>query len=126
VRGRLVHAQEDGVVVAAQPDLELGLPGVPGALDRLDQRGVVDRDDLVEAGDRCGDHTEPAARGHAELVGELHGQVDADRRHRVMGAEVVVGERRVEDDRARSRALHGFGRYRDGVLTTSRVLWWPA
>ena len=112
VGGGLVHAEEDRVVVAAQPDLELGVAGAAGPLDRLDQGRVVDGGDLLEGGHRRGHDAEPRA-GDAELVRELHRERDPDRRHRVVGAEVVVGERRVEDDRARPGALHA----RDAILS---------
>ena len=59
VRRGLVHAEEDRVVVAAEADLELGGAGVAGALDRLDQGGVVDGGDLVEAGQRGRDDAQP-------------------------------------------------------------------
>jgi hypothetical protein len=105
VGGRLVHAEEDGVVVAAEADLELGQAGVTGPLHRFDEGGVMDGRDLVERRLGRRDHPEPAA-GHLELMGQLHGELDPDRGHRVVRTEVVVGERRVEDHGARPGALH--------------------
>jgi hypothetical protein len=125
VRRGLVHTEEDRVVVAAEPDLELGRTGAAGALDRLDQRRVVHRGDLLDVRHRGRNHPQPLA-GDPELLGQPHGEVDPDRRHRVVRAEVVLGERRVEDDRARARALHGLGRYPAVVLSNRRVQWWPA
>jgi len=103
--GGLVHAEEDRVVLAAEARARLGVAGAAGALDRLDQHRVVDGGDVVERRQRCGHDAQPRP-GDAELGGQLHGQVHPDRRHGVLRPEVVVGERGVEDHRARPGALH--------------------
>ena len=108
VRGGLVHAEEDRVVVGAQPDRSsrAGRCGRRAATASI-SAGVVDGGDLVERGACGAGTTRSRAAGDAELGGQPHRQVDPDRAIGCVRPEVVLGQRRVEDHRRRPGALHG-------------------
>ncbi len=92
VRGRAMHVDEHRVVVGREAVVvDLDRVGVLArAGDRVDQPLVVDRRDLPVVGERRRHHLQPVE--HAEVAGQPHGQVDADRGHRVRGTEVVRRE----------------------------------
>ena len=133
VRGGVVHAEEDRVVVGAQAvrGVVRRCGSLAGPLTASISAGsctVAIRSSLaIGAGT-----TRSRSPDDAELVGEPHRQVDPQRRHRVVGPKsysvrlgsktTVAGPEHWTDD----WACDGRYRYAGAVLTTVPLQWWPA
>ncbi len=92
-RRSLVHPAEDRVVLVAQTVVEVELTGRRAPSDRRDVlRGVREREHLV-AGRLGRDQPDLGQVEQAQLPGEGEGGLQAQRRHRVLRAEVVTQHR---------------------------------
>ena len=136
VRAGVVDVREDRVVLGAEAVSQVGLAAPAGPDDRLDVALVVDGEQLLRSAHRRLDDLQMVE--HAELAGQAHRQIHADRRHRMRRAEVVVGQAVIEDDRrvplaggrlcGRRHRPHGIRDLCDTgeVFSIRSTQWWPA
>src|SRR5690606_39368324 len=112
---------EGGDVIATDPEGEQGIELVEaqlllrtrGAAHRGDVLAVVDGGELRVGRDRSGQLHDPGPVQDAARTGEGAGEGEADRRHRVVGPEVVLAQRLIPHHACavvgRARAVRGGG-----------------